>query len=106
MGLLRYEVIATDDAEADLDEFVFYLLCEKCNRQAAENLIEDYLETIEDLSLSAGSLKLDDDEKCAALGYHRIHFKKHRYFMLFRLEGDTAIIDRIFHDLQDYKNHI
>lgn len=26
-----------------------------------------------------------------------------RYFMMYRLEGDTAVIDNIFHELQDYE---
>ena len=27
-----------------------------------------------------------------------------RYFMLYRLEGMVAIVDNIFHELQDYEN--
>ena len=35
-----------------------------------------------------------------------VHLHRHRYFMMYRLEGETAIVDRVFHDLQDYRNHI
>lgn len=33
-------------------------------------------------------------------------FMAHRYFMLYRIEGDRAIIDAIFHELQDYENRM
>jgi len=28
------------------------------------------------------------------------------YFLLYRIEGDTVIVDDIFHELQDYENMI
>ena len=37
------------------------------------------------------------------LGYRRINFLSHRYFMLFRIEGNQVIIDSILHELQDYE---
>ena len=27
----------------------------------------------------------------------------YRYFLLFRIEGDKVLIDKIFHELQDYE---
>lgn len=32
-----------------------------------------------------------------------IHFKYHRYFMLYRIEDDKVCVDAIYHDLQDYE---
>ena len=98
--------MVTDDAKADLDEFVTYLLFVKKSEQAANNLLDDFLDAVGELEDVAGSLKLDDDEDLAALGYHRIHLKKHRYYLLYRLEGQTATVDNMFHDLQDYKNYM
>ncbi len=34
------------------------------------------------------------------------NFMSHRYFMLYRVEGDRAIIDNILHELQDYENRL
>ncbi|SEM44958.1 Plasmid stabilization system protein ParE [Butyrivibrio sp. ob235] len=99
-----YKVFVTDDAEADLDRFIKYLIEVKMNKQAARNVLDDYDATIERLSIVAGSLKLVDDEDLANLGYRKIRFMKHRYFLLYRVEDDTAIVDAIFHDLQDYEN--
>lgn len=52
----------------------------------------------------AGSLKFCDNPKLKALGYRRINFLSHRYFMLYRIESDTVYVDNIFHELQDYEN--
>lgn len=52
----------------------------------------------------AGSLKICDNPKLRELGYHRINFLSHRYFMLYRIENDTVYVDNIFHELQDYEN--
>ncbi len=103
---MRYKVIVTPDARDDWENFLSYIALVKKNPQAAMNLnddLEDAVCTLEDM---AGSLKYDDDTDIAAMGYRRIHLKKHRYFMLYRIVGGTAFIDRIFHDLQDYRNRL
>ena len=52
-----WKVLATEDVQADLDNFVYYLLVEKLNEQAAAALLNDYDDTIEELKNVAGSLK-------------------------------------------------
>ena len=37
---MDYKVYVTEDAEADLDKFIRYLLLEKKNEQAAQNLLQ------------------------------------------------------------------
>jgi plasmid stabilization system protein ParE len=101
---MDYKVLVTKDAEADLDCFIRYLITEKGNLQAAENVLNDYDATIESLKHVAGSLRLCDNQRLALLGYHRINFLSHRYFMLYRIEGDVVFVDNIFHELQDYEN--
>ena len=49
-------------------------------------------------------LKLVDNPELAKLGYRRINFKRHRYYFLYRIEGDTAIVDAMYHELQDPNN--
>ena len=101
---MNYTVTITSDAEADLDGFIKYLLYEKQNKQAAENVLNDFEATKQSLSRVAGSIKLCDNPKLRAYGYRRINFLSHRYFMLYRIDGNTAIVDNIFHELQDYEN--
>ena len=101
---MDYKLVVTRDAERDFDRFIDYLLVEKGNFQAARNMIDDYVATIDTLKSVAGSLKLCDNPGLRQRGYHRIRFLKHRYFMLYRIEDDVVFIDKIFHELQDYEN--
>lgn len=101
-----HNIIITKDAEEDLERFVCYLIVEKKNLQAAQNLLNDYDATIESLKHVAGSLKLCDNPKLHQLGYRRINFLNHRYFLLYRIENNVVLVDNVFHDLQDYERNI
>lgn len=103
---MDYKVVVTSDAEVDLDNFIKYLIIEKKNIQAAENVLNDYDAAIESLKHMAGSLKLCDNPKLHNLGYRRINFFNHRYFMLYRIVDNVVFIDNIFNELQDYENKI
>lgn len=103
---MDYKVVMTTDAEEDLDRFIRYLLFEKQNSQASSNVLNDFEATKQTLSNVAGSLKLCDNPRLNTLGYRKIHFLSHRYFMLYRVEGNLAIVDNIFHELQDYENRV
>ena len=103
---MEYKVVITPDAEADLDGFIRYLLFEKKSEQAASNVLNDFEITINNLSRIAGSLKLCDNPRLKELGYRRMNFQSHNCFLLYRADGDTAIVDNIFHELQDYENKI
>ena len=58
---MDYKVVATKDAEEDLERFIKYLIIEKESMQAAESVLNDYDATIESLKHVAGSLKLCDN---------------------------------------------
>lgn len=103
---MDYEVIMTIDAENDLNQFLEYLVYEKQSVQAAKNLLDDFEQTLQNLQMAAGSLKDCKNPKLRERGYKRINFISHRYFILYRVEGSKAIIDSIFHELQDYENRI
>ncbi len=100
---MEYKVVITSDAEEDLDRFIRYLLFVKQNPQAATSVLNDFEEAKQNLSNIAGSMKLCDNPRLNALGYRRMPFQTHRYFMLYRIEDDLAIVDNIFHELQDYE---
>ena len=103
---MGYKVVVTTDAEEDLDRSLRYLLFEKQNSQAAANVLDDFEATVLALSNVAGSMKLCENPRLNALGYRKIHFLSHRYFMLYRIEGNLAIVDSIFHELQDYEKKV
>ena len=101
---MDYKVFLTEDAENDLNQYIEYLLFVKKNEQAAKNLLDDFEKTKQSLSSVAGSLKDCDNPHLKARGYKRINFISHRYFMLYRVQGNIAVVDSIFHELQDYEN--
>ena len=100
---MTYEVVLTKDAENDLDNFILYLLFEKHSKHAAANVLQDFENTNRSLEKIASSLKLCDNLRLRKLGYRRINFERHRYFMLYRIEGERIIVDNIFHELQDFE---
>lgn len=100
---MTYEVVLTKDAENDLDNFIQYLLFEKHSKQDAANVLQDFENTKRNLEKIASSLKLCDNLRLRKLGYRRINFERHRYFMLYRIEGERIIVDNIFHELQDFE---
>lgn len=103
---MDYEVIMTAPAKLQLDHIIYYILSEFRNEQAALNIMKDANDTRIRLSHVAGNLKLCDDPDLRALGYRTIHFKHHRYFMLYRIENGKAYVDAIYHDMQDYEHII
>ena len=103
---MDYRVVVTKDAEEDLDQFIKYLIFEKENMEAAQNVLDDYDATIQTLKIVAGSLKLCENPRLRQLEYRRINFLNHRYFMVYRIEDDVVIIDYIFHELQDYESRM
>ena len=101
---MDFEVVITPNAQEKMEQFILYLLLQKRNEQAAGNVLDDFEETKSILARSASAIKLCDDEDLRNRGYRRINFQHHNYFMLYRIEGSTVVVDDIFHELQDYKN--
>ena len=101
---MDYKVVMTVDAEEDLDRYVRYLLFVKKSEQAAKNLLDDFETTKRSLSSVAGSLRECENPRLKSLGYRRINFFSHRYFMMYRIDKDIVYIDNIFHELQDCEN--
>ena len=100
---MDYKIVLMRDAEEDLDRFIAYLLFEKKSEQAARNLLNDFEATKTSLSNVAGSLKLCDNPKLKELGYRRINFLSHRYFMIYRIDNDTVYVDNIFHEFLEFQ---
>ena len=99
----RYVIQVTEKADRDLDRCVNYLLHAKKNRQAAKNLLSDYRKTLDRLSNVAGSLKIPESEALRSRNLKRLNFGKHDYFLLFRIDGEKAIVTNIFHAAEDFE---
>ncbi len=101
---MGYKVILSDFAKQQLDDIIFYIYYTLGNDTAARNVLQDAENTIRKLAQVGGSLKICDEPRLAQYGYRKIHFSSHRYIMLYIIEGNEIHIDRIYHELEDYKN--
>ena len=99
-----FKVVFTDNAKKQFVNIIDYLFFELNNAQAAYNVEQDMKETAQTLSHVADSLKLCDNPKLNSRGYRTIHFRRHRYFMLYKIIDNIARVDGVYHDLQDYES--
>ena len=99
-----FEIILSPKALSQLSRYIDYIHYTLLNPIAAENVWRDAVATQKQLETAAGSLRLCEHPALQRLGYRAIRFKKHRYVMLYRIEGRTAYIDGIYHQMQDYEN--
>lgn len=99
-----YNVILTDFAENQLDNIVRYVAVDLCNDSAADAILLDVEEAISQLSFSADIYAPCTEPELKAHKYIRFHLRRHRYIMLYRIEGKDVFIDRIYHELQDYRH--
>lgn len=100
---MAYKVVITPPAKHQLEMYVAYTISEFKNVQAARAIRDDAAETKKRLSHIAASLALCEDELLAKSGYRRIMFEKHDFFMVYRIDGNTVIVDAMYHELQDYE---
>ena len=103
---MAYRVTVSADAYDDLDNILDYLVFVLKNDQAALSVLDDFEKTMDVLKETAGSYGLCSNPKLSRRGYRRINFRKHEYFMLYRIKDGTAVVDKIFHSLQDYESKI
>lgn len=99
-----FDVIISPKALAQLNDYIDYLQYTLLNEQAARNVWQDALDTMDELSKVAESLKPCTNPLLKKYGYRPMNFLRHRYLMLYRVEGQTAYVDAIYHQLQDYEN--
>ncbi len=99
-----YNVILSKLAKNLLNDYISYIQYTLLNDVAAESVLDDAKETIDQLKVSAGSLKLCDNPSLNKLGYHKINFLRHNYLMLYKIDGTIVKVDGIYHQLQDYEN--
>ena len=61
------------------------------------------MDTATRLETVAGSISDSAHPLLKSTGYKAILFKNHRYIMLYRVENQTAFVEAIYHQLQDYE---
>lgn len=101
---MDYKVILSDLAKRQLDDILFYICVTLGNEVAAARVLEDAENTVQKLAQVGGSLKICEEPELAEYGYRKMHFLSHRYLMLYTINGTCIHVDRIYHELEDYKN--
>jgi len=102
----QYIVRNTPLLEKKLDRYINYLKNVKHSRQAAQSLFDDFVETRKNLAKTAEMIRTSDDENLKNRGLKRINFRRHNYFLLFRINGEVVEIISMFHGLEDYSNKL
>lgn len=101
---MAYKIIVTPPAERRLERYISYTVFVLKNEQGARNIKEDVKETRKKLSICAGAIALCTDEILAKYGYRKFSFLKHDFCMLYRIDGNTVIVEGMFHESQDYES--
>lgn len=99
-----FEVLITPDAMDMLTNLSDYIMYEKQNPSAADDVYQDALETADQLEIVAGSLAFCKRKVLADRGYRKIFFQRHDYVMLYKIYGNTAVVEAVFHQKEDYEN--
>ena len=98
-----YRTIITYRAKQLLNSYVDYIQYTLKDNQAADSVFLDAIDTIAKLEDVAESLQFCDSPELREMGYRKVTFLRHKYVMLYRVIGDTAYIEAIYHQLQDYE---
>ncbi len=102
--MILYKVIVSPNALSQLEEYIDYIQFTLINRQAANDVWNDAVETVNKLETVAGSLRKCDDPELKELGCRKIKFLKHNYVMIYRIEDNIAYVEAVYHQFQDYEN--
>lgn len=103
---MRYNVSVSDLACEQYDKFLEYIYFTLLNPQAADSLMQDFDATINILEEQAECFGYCKSERLRNHGFHKIHFRRHRYLFVYRVTQNSVIVEGMYHELQDYENAI
>ncbi|BDC92204.1 hypothetical protein TRBR_03010 [Treponema bryantii] len=104
---MAYNVHLMQKAEEDLSEIVTYISNTLCNKQAADNLLKEFIEETNNIAENPYMYSLSPDSFLQSEGYHRFIFYKN-YIALYLINDDKKEVSimRIFYAKRDYGNLI
>lgn len=68
--------------------------------------MDDFDDTIAKLEKMAESFGYCSSNRLKEMGLHKIHFVKHRYLFVYRVNKSQVIVEGMYHEMQDYENSI
>lgn len=99
-----YNVIITTSAMKKLEAYIRYTIYVLRNKEAAKAIRNDARETKRVLSYMASINPMCEHPKLKQYGYRKQFFLKHKFIMIYRIEGSSAIVEGMYHELQDYES--
>ncbi|MCI7322400.1 MAG: type II toxin-antitoxin system RelE/ParE family toxin [Lachnospiraceae bacterium] len=103
---MQFNVELSELAEQQYDKILSYIAYKLKNPQALQNVMDDFDDTVEKLEKMADSFGYCNSDRLKELGLHKIHFSKHRYMFVYRVDKSKVIIEGMYHEMQDYENSI
>lgn len=71
------------------------------NTSAAEAVYEDFQATLDAIQMMGERIPIGEHPIMQKRGLRRINFRNHRYYLVFRIQGNIAEVVRIAHFLED-----
>jgi plasmid stabilization system protein ParE len=103
---MEYNVVISELAQEQYDNILDYICNTLQNPQAVKSIMQDFDSTRELLKAQASTYGYCNSERLRDLKFHKLHFLKHRYIFVYRINNSTVVIEGIYHELQDYENSI
>ena len=103
---MQFNVELSELAEQQYDKILSYIAYKLKNPQALQNVMDDFDDTIEKLEKMAESFGYCSSNRLKEMGLHKIHFAKHRYLFVYRVNKSQVIVEGMYHEMQDYENSI
>lgn len=98
---MTYKVVILPPAKRNLKRYIQYTSVILQNKQAAAAIRDDARLTKERLSEIADVLPLCQDPELKKWRYRKITFRKHDFFMIYRIVGNIVLVESMYHELQD-----
>lgn len=99
---MAYRVLFTESAEGDRDRVVAYLVDRLGNPRAARHFLDQLDAVVDCLESMPLSYPACLEGRLAAGDWRKARLQEMAYVAIFKVEGDCAVIGRIFHTRQNY----
>jgi len=101
-----YEVLVSDEADADLDRIIRHIAVKHGNPPAATSLVEKIEVRLSALETMPSKFSFCKDTVLRAQGYHRV--SAGNYLIIYRIDESAkrVLIVHYYHTLQDYESDL
>ena len=101
-----YNLKISERADELLDNILFYVAVTLSNPSAATAIADDVSAAYDRIIQFGDAMPFCEDKYLASRGFKKKKKKKHDYVILFKIRNDTATIEGIFHELEQYGKKI